>query len=98
MRWKRNTPTKRRRRRESLRASPLAGRSSIMLEMLLFSLFTLLPVCFYRRYWQGKRFGKEITLYSVWFELRWGISACLILKVPLITTGFYVDPSTDKDV
>ena len=65
-----------------------------MLEMLLCSLVTLLPDYLYRRYWQGKRFGKEITLYSVWFELRWGITGCLILTVLLITTVFYNHPST----
>ena len=65
-----------------------------MLEMLLCSLFTLLPDYLYRRYVQGKRFGKEITFYSVWFELRWGITGCLILTVLLITTVFYNHPST----
>ncbi|MGC1704401.1 MAG: HlyD family secretion protein, partial [Pseudolabrys sp.] len=45
-----------------------------MLEMLLCSLVTLLPDYLYRRYVQGKRFGKEITFYSVWFELRWSTS------------------------
>jgi len=65
-----------------------------MLEMLLCSLFTLLPDYLYRRYVQGKRFGKEITLYSVWFELRWGITGCLILTVGLITVIFYNHPST----
>ena len=65
-----------------------------MLEMMLCSLVTLLPDYLYRRYVQGKRFGKEITLYSVWFELRWGITGCLILTVLLITTVFYNHPST----
>lgn len=65
-----------------------------MLEMLLCSLFTLLPDYLYRRYVQGKRLGKEITFYSVWFELRWGITGCLILTVLLITTVFYNHPST----
>ena len=50
-----------------------------MLELTLCSLLTILPDYLVRRYVQGKRFGKEITLYSVWFELRYGISACLIL-------------------
>src|SRR6187200_2143116 len=81
-------------RRESPRASWPARRSSTMLEMLLCSMFTLLPDYLYRRYVQGKRFGKEITLYSVWFELRWGITGCLILTVLLITTVFYNHPST----
>ncbi len=65
-----------------------------MLEMLLCSLVTLLPDYLYRRYVQGRRIGKEITLYSVWFELRWGITGCLILTVALITTVFYNHPST----
>jgi multidrug resistance efflux pump len=65
-----------------------------MLEMLLCSLVTLLPDYLYRRYAQGKRFGKEITLYSVWFELRWGITGCLILTVLVVTTVFYNHPST----
>jgi len=65
-----------------------------MLELLLCSVVTILPDYLYRRYWQGKRFGREITFYSVWFELRWGITACVILTVCLITTVFYNHPST----
>src|SRR5919107_2479230 len=65
-----------------------------MLELLLCSLLTILPDYVYRRYAQGKRFGKEITLFSVWFELRWGIIACLMLTVGLITVIFYNHPST----
>src|SRR5436853_356094 len=65
-----------------------------MLEMLLCSLLTIFPDYLFRRFVQGKRFGKEITLYSVWFELRWGITACLILTIALITTIFYNHPST----
>jgi multidrug resistance efflux pump len=65
-----------------------------MLELLLCSLLTIFPDYLYRRYRQGKRFGKEITLFSVWFELRWGIVGCLMLTVALITTVFYFHPST----
>ena len=65
-----------------------------MLELLLCSLLTILPDYLFRRYVQGKRFGKEITFYSVWFELRWGITACLMLTVGLITVIFYNHPST----
>jgi len=65
-----------------------------MLELLLCSLFTLVPDYLYRRYGQGRRIGKEITLYSVWFELRWGITGCVILTVALITTVFYNHPAT----
>jgi multidrug resistance efflux pump len=67
-----------------------------MLELLLCSLVTILPDYLYRRYAQGKRLGKEITLYSVWFELRWGITACLMLTVGLITVIFYYHPSTSN--
>lgn len=65
-----------------------------MLELLLCSIFTILPDYGYRRYMQGKRLGKEITFYSVWFELRYGITACFMLTVLLITTIFYFHPST----
>jgi hypothetical protein len=65
-----------------------------MVELFLCSLLTLLPDYLFRRYVQGKRFGKEITFYSVWFELRWGITGCLILTVLLITTVFYNHPAT----
>jgi multidrug resistance efflux pump len=65
-----------------------------MLEILLCSLVTILPDYLFRRYYQNKRIGKEITLYSVWFELRWGITSCVILAVLLITVIFYNHPST----
>ena len=65
-----------------------------MLGLLFCSLLTIVPDYLYRRYGQGKRLGKEINLYSVWFELRWGITACLILTVSLITVIFYNHPST----
>lgn len=65
-----------------------------MVEILICSLLTILPDYLYRRYGQGKRFGHEITLYSVWFELRWGIVGCLMLTVSLITVIFYNHPST----
>jgi multidrug resistance efflux pump len=65
-----------------------------MLELLLCSLLTILPDYLFRRYRQGKRLGHEITFFSVWFELRWGITACLMLTVSLITVIFYFHPST----
>ena len=65
-----------------------------MLELLLCSMFTIVPDYLWRRYGQGKRIGREITLYSMWYELRWGITACLILTVSLITLIFYYHPST----
>jgi multidrug resistance efflux pump len=54
----------------------------------------VLPDYLYRRYAQGKRIGSEITLFSVWYELRWGITACVMLTVALITIIFYFHPST----
>jgi multidrug resistance efflux pump len=67
-----------------------------MLEIILCSLVTVLPDYLYRRYRQGKRFGHEITLFSVWFELRFGIISCLMLTVALITMIFYYHPSTNS--
>ncbi len=65
-----------------------------MLELLLCATLTVVPDYLYRRYVQGKRFGREITFFSVWYELRWGITACLMLTVSLITLIFYFHPST----
>lgn len=67
-----------------------------MLELFLCSLVTILPDYLYRRYRQGKQFGKEITLFSVWYELRWGITGCLMLTIALITMIFYYHPSTSN--
>jgi multidrug resistance efflux pump len=66
--------------------------------MMLCSLFTLVPDYLYRRYGQGKRFGHEITIYSVWYELRYGITTCLMLTVLLITAVFYFHPSANNVV
>jgi multidrug resistance efflux pump len=65
-----------------------------MLEIILCSLLTIVPDYLFRRYAQNKRIGKEITIFSVWFELRWGITSCLVLTVCLITVIFYNHPST----
>jgi multidrug resistance efflux pump len=67
-----------------------------MLEILLCSIVTILPDFLFRRFVQGKRLGHEITLFSVWYELRWGITACLMLTVLLITLIFYFHPSTSS--
>jgi multidrug resistance efflux pump len=67
-----------------------------MLELMICSLVTILPDYLYRRYRQGKRFGKEITFFSVWYELRWGITGCLMLTIALITMIFYFHPSTQS--
>ena len=63
------------------------------MELILCSLFTLLPDYLFRRYVQGKRFGKEITFVTVWYELRWGITSCLMATVTLITVIFYFHPA-----
>ncbi|OCJ14501.1 secretion protein HlyD [Rhizobium sp. AC44/96] len=65
-----------------------------MFELMLCSLLTIFPDYLYRRYAQGKRIGYEINLYTMWYELRWGISACLMLTISLITLIFYFHPST----
>src|SRR6187455_1899457 len=65
-----------------------------MLELMFCSMLTILPDYLFRRYVQGKRLGREITFYSVWFELRWGITSCVVLTVCLITVIFYNHPST----
>ncbi len=69
-----------------------------MLELLLCSLLTIFPDYLIRRFVQGKRIGREITIYSVWYELRYGITACLMLTVSLITMIFYFHPSTTNVV
>jgi multidrug resistance efflux pump len=65
-----------------------------MFELMLCSIFTLLPDYLYRRYVQGKRIGEEITLFSMWYELRWGLTGCFMLTVLLVTAIFYYHPST----
>jgi multidrug resistance efflux pump len=65
-----------------------------MLELIFCSLLTILPDFLIRRYVQGKRLGIEIDLFSVWYELRWGITACAMLTISLITLVFYYHPST----
>jgi len=57
---------------------------------------TILPDYLYRRYARTSGSGKEITFFSVWYELRWGITGCLMLTVSLITMIFYFHPSTDS--
>ncbi len=64
-----------------------------MLELMFSALITILPDYLYRRHRQGKRLGHEITLFSVWYELRWGITGCVILATVLITVIFYYHPT-----
>lgn len=69
-----------------------------MIEVLLCSVVTILPDFLFRRFVQGKQIGREITLYSVWFELRYGITACLILTIALLTLILYYHPSTSSAI
>ena len=69
-----------------------------MLEFLLCSSLTILPDFLFRRFVQGKRIGREITLFSLWYELRWGITACVLLTLTLITVIFYFHPATNSAV
>ena len=65
-----------------------------MLELIFCASLTVLPDFLYRRFAQGKRIGREITFFSVWYELRYGITLCLLLTISLITVVFYYHPST----
>ncbi|MTI02142.1 MULTISPECIES: HlyD family secretion protein [Alphaproteobacteria] len=65
-----------------------------MLETLMCALVTVLPDYLFRRFVQGKRIGHEITLFTMWYELRWGLTTCAILALTVITTLFYFHPSS----
>jgi multidrug resistance efflux pump len=67
-----------------------------MMELIFSALITIWPDYLYRRYRQGKRLGQEITIFSVWYELRWGITSCVVLAVTLITVIFYFHPTTSN--
>jgi multidrug resistance efflux pump len=69
-----------------------------MLEFLLCSMLTIVPDFLFRRFVQGKRVGREITLFSMWYELRWGITACVLLTLTLITVIFYFHPATSSAI
>ena len=67
-----------------------------MFELIFCSLITVLPDYLLRRTLQGKRWGHEITFFSVWYELRWGITLCAMMTITLITIVFYFHPSTSS--
>ncbi|MEO1473678.1 MAG: biotin/lipoyl-binding protein, partial [Pseudomonadota bacterium] len=67
-----------------------------MFETLACAFFTILPDYLIRRFTQGKRLGREITLFTVWYELRYGITACLMLAVMLFTVIFYYHPTATR--
>lgn len=64
-----------------------------MFELLFCATLTILPDYLIRRYVQNKRIGREITLFTVWYELRYGIVTCFMLTVSLITLIFYFHPT-----
>lgn len=65
-----------------------------MLEFIVCSMLTIFPDYLFRRYVQGKRIGHEINLFTLWYELRWGITACILLTISLITVIFFYHPTT----
>ena len=67
-----------------------------MLELMICSLVTILPDYLLRRRFQGKRWGDQINFFTVWYELRWGITLCAMLTISLITIVFYYHPSTSN--
>lgn len=67
-----------------------------MFELLICSLVTILPDYLYRRYRQGKRWGHEITFFTMWYELRHGITLCAMLTISLITLVFFYHPATSN--
>jgi multidrug resistance efflux pump len=69
-----------------------------MLELLVCALFTIVPDYLFRRFRQGKRIGHEITLFSVWYELRYGLTACLMLTIALFTVIHYYHPKSNRVV
>ena len=67
-----------------------------MLELMVCSMLTILPDFLYRRFGQGKRLGREITFFTVWYELRYGIVGCAVLTVTLITLVFFFHPASTR--
>ena len=67
-----------------------------MLELFFSALITVLPDYLYRRYKQGKRLGHEITFFTVWYELRWGITSGAVLAITLLSVIFYYHPTTSN--
>lgn len=65
-----------------------------MLELTICSLVTILPDYLFRSRVQGRTWGNEINLFTVWYELRWGITLCAMMTISLITVVFYYHPST----
>ena len=78
------------------RAPIAAARGGVTMELSSCARWSpFFPDFLYRRYGQGKKIGTDITLYSVWFELRYGITACLFLTILLLTLILYF-PSIDQ--
>jgi multidrug resistance efflux pump len=69
-----------------------------VIELFLCSLVTILPDYLFRHFVQGKRFGNHINFFTIWYELRWGITLCLMLTTTLVTLVFYFHPMTSSTV
>ncbi|WP_424964768.1 MULTISPECIES: HlyD family secretion protein [unclassified Dinoroseobacter] len=67
-----------------------------MLELTICSLITILPDYLFRSRVQGRKWGAEINFFTVWYELRWGITMCAMLTISLITVVFYFHPTTSN--
>ncbi|WP_424969239.1 HlyD family secretion protein [Dinoroseobacter sp. S76] len=67
-----------------------------MLELTICSLITILPDYLFRSRVQGRKWGAEINFFTMWYELRWGITMCAMLTISLITVVFYFHPSTSN--
>ena len=67
-----------------------------MLELIIGAFFTIMPDYLYRRYFQKKRLGQEITLSNIWYELRWGLVAWSILTIVLLFLRARDEPSAPE--
>lgn len=67
-----------------------------MIELFFSFLITVVPDYLYRSRKQGRRLGHEITIFTVWYELRWGITACAVLAISLISVIFYFHPTAEN--
>ncbi len=65
-----------------------------MVELCVCALFTVVPDYLIKRYFYNKRWGHELNFFTVWHELRWGITFCVLLTITLITIVFYYHPSS----
>ncbi|MEM6886747.1 MAG: biotin/lipoyl-binding protein [Pseudomonadota bacterium] len=65
-----------------------------MFELMFCSLITILPDYLIRRSIYGTEWASNLSFFTVWYELRWGITLCAMFTTMLITVVFYYHPST----